>query len=521
MTKSNRYIRLFPILLLVLNLFIYFSIYDCYNEINSITMKGESPLNKKVDSNSFNLNNAIYGQTNLRFWCPPPYTTDLLDIDDPGTYRPGIGYLTKYLETLSVCGQNKYWDNWPENLDMVFINNTVDKMITIFSTERLENAGLMSASWGLSTLKALGLLDKVNKTGMISHIKNHQLPDGGFGSSNYSTMKNTLYAVLALNAVAEEPKNTSAVKEFIDSLQVGAYDPESLSYEFLPYDWKTNNLSAAAPTIIETNRAGTILKILGYQYNNSDILFTKHEAVVNDILANYSTWTIDKQVMALYNHVKRSYYFPTRGAEIRESLKPIAWNLHQTLPDDSKWLHISSSGDPYVLQFAKTLVFLSWANPRVKCYVYPNSFYVNNTQQQFILRLNNTGPLHYSFTTKELAIENAYESILTHSGFTENVYQIEPDSIVDIPFTIEKKPGVNLANYLTQLFKLKLTFNVPVLSNLEYYADFCNYNGSVDFNVMFTEKPSNPTNNAVFSTLSLLALPAIIGLIDKRRKRKK
>ncbi len=484
-------------------------------------------MDRKINAQEFDLQDAIFGQTNLRFWYGPHgFDSNLLQPNDPVTYRAGIATFTTYLRWLSACGQNKFFDDVPQGIRFDYINDSTEKMITIFSTERINNANLWAHCWGLVTLKLLGRLDDVNSSRMITNIKNKQLPDGGFPSltdSSYSDLESTLYAVFALNAVGERPLNTSAVKSFVDRLQVGEHIQESLSYNFLPHEHTTVGVSN-----FETVRAGTIFRILDFPLNNSDKLLLQFNSLYSSFLANYSSLSVDDQIGGIYGLMKWSYIFPEKYAEVCATFKPLALSLHETLPDDSDWLHIPPGADRSKTRFPLIMARLGRSNPRIECHISSGGFIVTNKQQPFILRVNNTGPLWYAISTQSLTIQGAIADYLSITNFSTNNFQLNPKEYVDIPFTIENKTSASLDAFLNKTMTISLSLKAPVIATQEYYIDLEYYNCSLTFEMSLIKEPASNSDKGMnpFVILGLVSIPIItagisIATIPKIIKRKK
>lgn len=488
--------------------------------------------NKQVEITQFNEQDCILGQTNLGIWYGPPSRIwRELYIDSPFTYRSGIATLLSYLKWFSFCGQNGYLDDHPENIDYKYINETAEKIITIFTTERIESANLESLSWGLVAFKMLGRLDEVNLSAIVDHIKDKQFPDGGFESPLYSflpDLQGTLYAVQALLAVNESPRNLSAIKGFVDSLQVGEY-PGGSSYDFKLLDNEKYGVPSEGVSHRWTLIAGTILRTLHFPLNNSDKLLLKLEKVYADHMANHSTLSLDYQVESLYGIMKWTSIFPGRGDEIRVSLQPLAFDLLRTLPNDSKWKRIPIGAGLYENRFPLLLARQNRSNPRLNCSISPGRFFKSNSSQHFTLRIANPGPLWYDFSSKSLSVLGEHQGLLSIKDFSPGNYQLSQKEQVDIPFTIEKLPSST--NFSASNFTLELTLNVPVVGSKEYKNEYEFFDCKLNFTLALLDDPSEEEQKGKIDPLvlaGLIGIPVltvgaggVIGATLAMKKRKK
>jgi len=467
--------------------------------------------NKQVEITQFIEQDCVLGQTNLGIWYGHPYIQrDLPYIDSPFTYKSGFATLLSYLKWFSFCGQNGYLVDHPQNIDYGYINKTTEKVITIFTTERIESADLESLSWGLVALKMLGRLDEVNLSSVVDHIKDKQFPDGGFESYHYSTylpdLRNTLYAVQALQAVGESPRNLSAVKRFVDSLQVGEYPGDS-SYEFMLYDGEKYGISPSSVSVSWTSIAGTILRNLKFPLNNSDKLLLKCEKFYTNYLTNHTNFSLDDQVVDLYAILRWANIFPGRGDEIRESLQPLAFDLLRTLPSDSKWKRIPIGAGLYENFFPLLLARQNRSNPRLNCSISPSGFFKSNSSQQFTLRIANPGPLWYEFSSKSLSVLGEHQDLLSIKDFSPGNYQLSQKEQVDIPFSLEKI--VSTVNLSAQNFTLELTLNVPVIGSNYFINEYEFFDCKLNFTLALLDDPSEKEQKKKIDPLVLAGLISI------------
>jgi len=489
--------------------------------------------NKQVEITQFNEQDCVLGQTNLGIWYGHPYLQTFIFINDPVSYRPGIATLLSYLRWFSFCGQNVYLEDHPDKIDYKYINETAEKIITIFSIDRIERANLESLCWGLVALKMLGRLEEVNLSSLVDRIKDKQYPDGGFESYHFDTfipdLEHTLYAVQALQAVGESPRNLSAVKSFVDSLQVGEY-PGYSSYEFMLYDGKKYGISPSGVSPQWTLMAGTILRDLNFPLNNSDKLLSKLEILYADFIENYTKYSYDELVGRLYARIRDTYLFPGRGDEMLQTLRPIALELLKILPSDSKWVHIPIGAGLYENRFPLLLARSNRSNPRLNCSISPGGFFKSNSSQQFTLRITNPGPLWYEFSSKSLSVLGEHQNLLSIKDFSLGNYQLSQQKQVDIPFTLEKLPSAT--NLSASNFTLELTLSVPVVGTYEYMNEYKFFDCKLNFTLALLEDPSEEDQKNKIDPLvlaGLISVPLItvgVGgvlgatLVRKKRKRR-
>ena len=491
--------------------------------------------NKQAEITQFNEQDCVLGQTNLGIWYGHPYLQTFIFINDPVSYRPGIATLLSYLRWFSFCGQNGYLEDYPDKIDHKYINETADKIITIFTTDRIERANLESLCWGLVALKMLNRLDEVNLSSLVDRIKDKQYPDGGFESYHFDTfvpdLEHTLYAVQALQAVGESPRNLSAVKSFVDSLQVGEY-PGGSSYEFMLYDGEKYGIYPSSVSGSWTLIAGTILRNLNFPLNNSEKLLLKREKYYTNYLTNHTNFSLDDQVVELYAIFRWANIFPSRGDEIRESLQPLAYDLLRTLPSDSKWKHIPIGAKLYENFFPLLLARQNRSNPRLNSSISPGGFFKSNSSQQFTLRITNPGPLWYEFSSKSFSVLGEHQNLLSIKDFSLGNYQLSQQEKVDIPFTLEKLPSAT--NLSASNFTLELTLNVPVVGSNYFMNEYEFFDCKLNFTLALLDDPSEEEKKKKIDPLllaGLISIPIItVGtagggiwlkkLKDKRKKQK-
>lgn len=393
------------------------------------------------------------------------------------------------------------------------------------------NATLLSEKDPYSACHILYIMEKVdrlselNTTLIANHIKDGQMEDGGIKSTryhppelgNYSDLESTVFAVQALAMIGEEPRNKTAMRDYIYSLQDTSSTYPNRIYEFKPYH-TTVYWSEQPPEPIFTLWAALALTTLGYPLPYRSSIENRIYEKMTDFFALYDTYMEDDKVLFMRFFSESAYMFSLSEAQaIRDQLFPYAMGLHKSLPINNECLNGDFSS--VCGAFAQLLTSLGKANPQLDFTLAPSKFNGSIDKHNFTLRIENHWQLWHNLTDIQVEI----------IGEGKDVFNINYPSITNITLYDRDYYEFNIslnqitANY-TEDIDLKLSFIIP-MKNLLTFADGV-YNCDIYFNLTNSFSPEIPTPPFVSPTnvsdvgifCFLIVILSLIGLWRKREK---
>jgi len=457
------------------------------------------------------VDNLLVGSTRLRFVPATPVIFHSLGVDDPTSYRMGIGSFVELL-----ARDHRYGREMPFKIYQR-LNDYYGKILDILTIHPTFDDQMLPSCFTLISFKVLGLLEEIDVEPLVSFIKFYQQPDGGFRPKleNHSYVEHSFWAVCALASVGEQPRNVTGLKDFLYGLQSPEnYNPVYNGF-FKPHYPREENESVS-PDGLATLHACHILKVLGYPIPNREILYNNTQTRFNTFLSSFSIEDYQK----LYPEVSTyfidsiSFAFAINAIDILQQLKPYCWQIHDTLLDET----IKDKNED--ADFSSSMAKCGNTGHKLQCYLTPKKFTPDkNGSQQFSLTIFNPSPYNYSFSLKELSAENSSIKIQTNFpngflkiGFNES---LEYPTTISIP-TSSKLPKGNLS--------LKLSMDLEI-AGLVYGEDSFSTSGASS--EVFFELPVKK-NLSPAALSALIVVPTITagsstatGILIHRKKKKK
>jgi len=425
---------------------------------------------------------------------PGTYDDVYLKVDTPSTYRVGISHPLAYLQLISVTGDVPYWYEY--GIDFEFINTEAEKVKTIFTTERFNHTELDGCCSAIHLFYLLGRLEELNTSKIVEKIKSYQIDDGGFlafaagWADPFSSIYQTWWAVQALALVGEKPRNSSAVRDFLVSMQ----DTTSI-YETTIYEFKMDRNNGAG--IKETKLAFLIAKTLGFELPHLKELQAKVEKEYAFFMANHSKLELDDCIAELYHLVDRTYMLnKSRAEEMRKTLAPIAWELHNSLPEGSYFLRYTAGHQDSLQVFLQySLVHLGRANPKLECYLKPNKLNATTNETTGELVVVNSSPLRYPINLTKLEVLGEGRDHYAVNLTGKQTFTLLPQQEQKIALSLKKTS--NKTDSLPSKLEVKLTLEAPTYCGEQDRYDYQPVTAQYYFTVNITQEeepePTPPT----------------------------
>ncbi|MHA1656985.1 MAG: hypothetical protein ACTSWT_10785, partial [Candidatus Heimdallarchaeota archaeon] len=298
------------------------------------------------------------------------------------------------------------------------------------------------------------------------------------------------WAVQALALVGEKPRNCSAVRDFLVSMQDTSSSYETTIYEFKP-DYKDG------AGIKETKLAFLIAKTLGFELPHLKELQAKVEKEYAFFMANHSKLELRSKIAKLYHLVDRTYMLnKSRAEEMRKTLAPIAWELHNSLPEGSYFLRYTAGHEDSLQTFLQySLVHLGRANPKLECYLKPNRLNATTNETVGELVVVNSSPLRYpiNLTKLELLGEGRDHYAVNLTG--KQTFTLLPQQEQKIALSLKKTS--NKTDSLPSKLEVKLTLEAPTYCGEQDRYDYQPVTAQYYFTVNITQEeepePTPPT----------------------------
>jgi len=498
------------------------------NKLTNSNMQEERNMSGKITKNQIPSEEFLKGQTNLRFMVFPSPWRIRLNAGNPETYTFGIKNCLGYLLWINQNGQMDLW-KWTK-VEHEKVNHTANEIVKIFTSDFDEDMRYDIYMEVIMILKILNRLDEINTQKLAQIIQSYQLEDGGFKSIawNYSVLKETLEAVIALDCVRSKPVNCSAVRDFVYNLQVIESPYESDMYEF------RENLNEQAGTPFGTLKAYLILEKLGFAMPHKEELQKKFEKELTNFQVYYTNWSLDEKRVQLFWLITRSFMFPEIGKNVREELLTKAWEIHESLPDDHAFLKYTWGSGAVESFFTRTMTLLGNANPKLDVYLSPKELVAEEKIHNCKILVNNSSPFEYHFSLKDLEIVNSIEDYNVQKKNEHITIILKANEHIEIPITIERKEAIKKKSQEANI-KMKATLTVPVMHTLWDLTNVKNLTTQVYFTIPIKNNQTSTTPTSIgggggedinykqiilplFTGTSLLTLGTVIPLIRKRKK---
>jgi len=315
-----------------------------------------------------------------------------------------------------------------------------------------------------------------------------------------------------LALVGEKPRNSSAVRDSLVSMQ----DTTSI-YETTIYEFKMDRNNGAG--IKETKLAFLIAKTLGFELPHLKELQAK----------------VEKE----YALVDRTYMLnKSRAEEMRKTLAPIAWELHNSLPEGSYFLRYTAGHEDSLQTFLQySLVHLGRANPKLECYLKPNRLNATTNETTGELVVVNSSPLRYPINLTKLEVLGTAKDYYAVNLTGKQTFTLLPQQEQKIALTLKKT--TNKTDSLPAELEVKLTLEAPTYAGLRDRYDYQPVTAQYYFTVNITQEeepettptptPSGAGGNsngrvylAVASSIgAAAALGGIMALMTREKKEKK
>ncbi len=312
--------------------------------------------------------------------------------------------------------------------------------------------------------------------------------------------------------VGEKPRNSSAVRDSLVSMQ----DTTSI-YETTIYEFKMDRNNGAG--IKETKLAFLIAKTLGFELPHLKELQAK----------------VEKE----YALVDRTYMLnKSRAEEMRKTLAPIAWELHNSLPEGSYFLRYTAGHEDSLQTFLQySLVHLGRANPKLECYLKPNRLNATTNETTGELVVVNSSPLRYPINLTKLEVLGTAKDYYAVNLTGKQTFTLLPQQEQKIALTLKKT--TNKTDSLPAELEVKLTLEAPTYAGLRDRYDYQPVTAQYYFTVNITQEeepettptptPSGAGGNsngrvylAVASSIgAAAALGGIMALMTREKKEKK
>ena len=485
----------------------------------------------------------VRGSTKLRFKIYPGYLEDsYLKVDTPSTYRVGISRPLAYLTFISITGSVPFW--YECGIDYNFLQSEVEKVKTIFTTERFNDTELDGCAMTVQLFYLLGRLDELNTSEIAEKIKSYQIADGGFlafGSGwadPFSSIYQTWWAVQALALLGEKPTNCSGVQAFVASMQDTTSPYETYRYEFKRTFQDGGGLQ-------ETMVAFLIAKTLGFELPHLQELQAKVEKEYAFFLANYTEHDLEWRIIKLYHLTNRLYMLDnsSRVEEMRHTLVPIAWDIHNALPEDDFFLRYVIGGEANHQTFLHhSLLHLERAAPKLDCYFQPNRLNATSNETAGELVVVNSSPLRYPLNLTRLEVlgegKEHYAVTLT-DGLPS--FTLLPQEERHLPLVVTRTSQAT-GPPPPATIEVKLTLKAPIYMVLRDRFDQQPLTAQYYFTINVTQEatpsepqpePTSPTGGSGAGNRKYLALASSLGAAtmlgtavalmtrEKERKKKK
>ena len=336
----------------------------------------------------------------------------------------------------------------------------------------------------------------------------------------------------ALALVGEKPRNSSAVRDSLVSMQ----DTTSI-YETTIYEFKMDRNNGAG--IKETKLAFLIAKTLGFELPHLKELQAKVEKEYAFFMANHSKLELRSKIAKLYHLVDRTYMLnKSRAEEMRKTLAPIAWELHNSLPEGSYFLRYTAGHEDSLQTFLQySLVHLGRANPKLECYLKPNRLNATTNETTGELVVVNSSPLRYPINPTKLEVLGTAKDYYAVNLTGKQTFTLLPQQEQKIALTLKKT--TNKTDSLPAELEVKLTLEAPTYAGLRDRYDYQPVTAQYYFTVNITQEeepettptptPSGAGGNsngrvylAVASSIgAAAALGGIMALMTREKKEKK
>ncbi|NHJ03999.1 MAG: hypothetical protein EAX90_04195 [Candidatus Heimdallarchaeota archaeon] len=241
-----------------------------------------------------------------------------------------------------------------------------------------------------------------------------------------------------------------------------------------------------------TIKANIVLSKLGFQLPHREELQVKVQKECEDFKKNYTQMSLDDQMNYLTLYTMRTFMFPIEGREMREQLKQIALELHASLPDDNDYLQYREIRDN-TIYLSKIMTMYDKANPKIDCYLSPANYSKEKTQQEFILRLNNSSPFKQKINITNIethqGAEEEYKVEIIEK--TEEIIYLEPHKHVDVPVIITRKTNETTIEKI----EVKLSIKTPVTDIFHDGVNKQEFGSETYFEITIKEEEDKSTEN--------------------------
>jgi len=434
----------------------------------------------------FSKETHIKGKTGLNFSIGQNWEWTI-DPVHPLNVRMGVSEIYTEIVRQSLNGHKPKWITEHYFHDKMTVE--LEKLIDLFNSSECQTYELITNCWVLIIMKMLDRLDDVDVPAIISHIQSFQGSSGGFNDSFhnfYPSIQATMWAVVALNAIGEEPQNRTGVKDFVYSMQTTNSVFPTNMYEF-------SNVETEGIHYSTTRFAHVILDILNYPIPHETELLAKVEGEYADFMANYSTYSESDFGTKIEILTYRTMMFPERGKEMREELLPLAMTFHDSLHRLSSLNNINKDRDKDSLLVA--LILMGKADPHMDFYISPKEIQKTTKETEITLSMNNTAYFEYLFNITSVELVGEANNYYQIENITKENVKLKTTEFASFPLKLNRT--TNETEVPLEKIEIKLTGQAPVY-NL-FFEQGHNYTlpFEIFFEIPITEPTttSNPDNN--------------------------
>jgi hypothetical protein len=409
----------------------------------------------------------LHGKTGLRFKRPASTNCALL-VGQPGSYRPGIGYFTEKI----VWSQLFEYQFDQRYLQRGF-REYLEKIKACLAIHPTLDDQYLPCCWTLALFERLGRLAEIDSEPLITFLQNRQLANGGFTYYNDEhlaayhhkypdkalpcTVDTSLTVCGALATVGAEPKNKTALREYLASLQT----VESISF---PYDIglfrdREPNIGEQGDTYSDTgatSQALMLLRLFNLTIPNKELLENHLEDRMDYVTEHFpeapaSIEELENQ-QNLLSWIIELAFFLGKKELLDGFLEERLWHIHNLYRETSAYLIKRQA-----VGFAIALTRVKRAGFNLDYRLVPTSFPKGATKQTGTLRINNRSPYPYLLTPEGLSCTNCPAVSVTLASTAP--VTLTSNRSVDLPITISHNASEGT---LPSTLTLRLTVTAPV-----------------------------------------------------------
>ncbi|MHA1124918.1 MAG: hypothetical protein ACTSQX_04730 [Candidatus Heimdallarchaeota archaeon] len=479
------------------------------NQKNTTELNG---INEIISQYSYpeDFNN---GSTLLRFNKLPQIISRSLIVNDPSTYRLGVGYLLKLL----------VWNNVYERQMTKREEETVEeytgKIKQILQNYPTFNDQNLPCCWTLIIFKMLGRLHEIDVIPLSNYIKSIQKTNGGFGIDNSSIGK-SFDCVMALKTINEKPTNITGLTEYLTKLQYKGNESLWLGF-FHPVDVnETGNYRS--PDIFSTIEATAIFNTLKIPIPNQEALRENMQNRLVILREKYEETNFEELTTIednLYFYQFQYVWSIAVGLNEKDVLDELSlkqWTAYNQLSDS-----VIEDDEGYI---PKTLALLNHSGTKLLYSIAPKKIMISkkDTIYNGVLQVLNPSIYNYTLEIKKIEVTNS-EQFSLEIELPVKV-NLKKNQFIQLPinfnFDVREKSKIDL---LPEKIEIKMEMET-IVYGLLYRNDFIsakNATSEVYFEIPLEEKSNkNIIIGVTVGVASVIVIPTIGYHLIKKRKNK-